>query len=183
MKKYFYILLSIAFLAACGEKKAEKSVVEAVEEVESNDSTLYGVCVNKTDTWFKMVNSVGDTLKVFVNTDDTEDYALVNGGIIYGDRMAVNAVKTDDGFVASKVINITSLLGRWKSIDKDFELTDDGDVVSYLADESNQWNSWKILNGQLLLNRDTFDIVSLNGDSLELENRVGIFVYTRNLKE
>lgn len=36
-----------------------------------------------------------------------------------------------------------------------------------------------MLNGHLLLGRDTFDILTLGGDTLELENSKGIFVYTR----
>ena len=37
----------------------------------------------------------------------------------------------------------------------------------------------KILNGQLLLSQDTFDIYELGADSLYLENRSGIFAYKR----
>ena len=38
---------------------------------------------------------------------------------------------------------------------------------------------WKILNGQLLLNRDTFDITSLGADSLYIENQKGIYTFKR----
>lgn len=41
----------------------------------------------------------------------------------------------------------------------------------------------EILNGQLLLNRDTFDIDQLSADSLYLENHDGIFVYKRVKKD
>ena len=52
-------------------------------------------------------------------------------------------------------------------------------VKSSVKAERNPWTSWKILNGQLLLNRDTFNIGHLGSDSLYLENREGIFVYKR----
>ena len=82
--------------------------------------------------------------------------------------------------VADRIINISSLLGKWSSLDKNFELTDDGEVHSYVAAETSTWTMWRILNGQLLLNRDTFDIVTLGADSLELENRQGIFLFKRS---
>ena len=52
-------------------------------------------------------------------------------------------------------------------------------VNSNVEAESNPWVSWKILNGRLLLNTDTFDIVELGADSLYIENSQGIFVYKR----
>ena len=54
-------------------------------------------------------------------------------------------------------------------------------VSSNVEAESNPWVSWKILNGHLLLNTDTFDIVELGADSLYIENKSGIYVYKRAL--
>ena len=45
--------------------------------------------------------------------------------------------------------------------------------------ETNPWTSWKILNGKLLLNKDTFAIDKLGSDSLMLENTQGIYVFKR----
>ena len=81
--------------------------------------------------------------------------------------------------VAKKVINLTTLQGKWTSLDKNFEILEGGTVKSNVQAEKNPWTSWKILNGQLVLNADTFSIDRLGGDSLYLENRQGIFVYTR----
>ena len=80
---------------------------------------------------------------------------------------------------ARKVINLTTLQGKWTSIDKNFEILEGGEVKSDVEAEKNPWTTWKILNGKLLLNRDTFDIDNLGSDSLYLENKVGIFVYKR----
>ena len=88
---------------------------------------------------------------------------------------------TDGELVAKKVINVTTLLGRWTSIDKDFEIEEGGTVKSAVKAESTPWTYWKIFNGRLVLNKDTFDVAGLGADSLYLENNRGIFVYKRNL--
>lgn len=96
-----------------------------------------------------------------------------------GDRMAVVGTMMDGERVATKVINVTTLLGKWVSIDKNFEIEEGGTVKSNVKAETKSWTSWKIFNGHLLLNTDTFDINSLGADSLYLENKDGIFVYKR----
>lgn len=83
-----------------------------------------------------------------------------------GDKMAVTGHKTADELVADRVINVTSLLGHWTSIDKNFTIEEGGTVHSAVKAETNPWTSWKILNGSLLLNRDTFAIDGLSADSL-----------------
>jgi len=54
-------------------------------------------------------------------------------------------------------------------------------VQSNVTAESNAWTSWKIVNGQLVLNQDTFHVTTLGVDSMSLENRQGIFDYKRQL--
>ena len=76
---------------------------------------------------------------------------------------------------------MTSLTGRWTSIDKNFVIEEGGTVVSSIKAETEPWTNWKIFNGKLLLNKDTFDVVTLGADSLAIENRNGIFVYKRQL--
>ena len=85
----------------------------------------------------------------------------------YGDMMLRSA------------INITSLLGNWTSLDKNFEIKEGGEVTSNLQSEKNVWTSWKIYNGKLLLSRDTFDVIELGADTMSLENKAGIFVFGR----
>jgi hypothetical protein len=104
----------------------------------------------------------------------------VVGGLLAGDHLAVVKGQPIDGEeTAKKVINLTTLQGKWTSIDKNFEIMEGGEVKSNVEAEKDPWTSWKILNGRLLLNRDTFDIDNLGSDSLELENRAGIFLYKR----
>ena len=52
-------------------------------------------------------------------------------------------------------------------------------MKSSVKAEQNPWTEWRVYNGQLLLNRDTFAIDNLGADSLYLENKEGIFVYHR----
>jgi len=179
MKKLLYFALAIIFCAACGQKKENKPLVEQVEE-NISDSTIYGTCGEGTMMHtLELITNMDDTLQILINDEDAEQYTLVEGGMMCGDRMAVTAYKIEDGLVASRIINLTSLLGKWSSIDKTFELTEDGEVKSTVKLETNTWTSWRILNGHLMLNRDTFDIVALGGDSLELENANGIYAFKR----
>ena len=96
-----------------------------------------------------------------------------------GDRLAIVGVQVNGERVAQKVINLTTLLGKWSSLDKNFEIQEGGGVQSFVKAESNPWTTWKILNGKLLLNKDTFSVNTLGADSLYLENNEGIFAYRR----
>ena len=130
----------------------------------------------------ELITTMGDTLTYYIDDEDEEGLTLVAGGLMSGDRMAVTGYKKDDILTAHRVINLTSLLGKWSSIDKSFELTEDGTVQSTVQTESKIWTEWRILNGQLLMNRDTFDIIALSADSLSLENREGVFDFQRQRK-
>lgn len=179
MKNLFYLFAALLVLVSCNQKKTEASL-PAVEETETNDTTLYGVCGEGSMMHtLELITNMQDTLQIRVSADEEDGITRVAGGFMSGDRMAVTAHKGDDGLVADRVVNLTSLLGKWSSLDKNFEITDDGEVKSFVKAESNVWTSWRILNGQLLFNRDTFDIISLGADSLGLENNTGIFFYRR----
>lgn len=179
MKKIFLFVVMAMIIAGCNQKK-QSAVTATDDDSEVNDSTIYGVCGEGTMMHsLELITSMQDTLTILINDEDVPDQTIVAGGLMAGDRMAVTACKTDDGWVAQRILNITSLLGKWTSIDKNFEITDDGEVKSSMKMESKAWTQWRILNGQLLLNRDTFDIVSITADSLEIENHDGIYAYRR----
>lgn len=150
----------------------------ATDEPTVADSTIYGVCGENTAMHtLSLITDAGDTLEYIL--DDTEENPVV-GGLLAGDRLAVvEGPELDGEKTARKVINLTTLLGKWTSLDKNFEIEEGGTVKSYVEAEKNPWTSWKILNGKLVLNRDTFDIDNLGSDSLYLENNKGIFVYKR----
>lgn len=187
MKKLFYITLVMAFavfVAACkgnktGNGGSENDSIDN-DEALAADSTVYGVCGDGTSMHsLELVTDNGDTINYVIQEDEFGQEPVV-GGLLAGDRLAVVGYENSDKeLVANKVINITTLLGKWTSIDKNFEIQEGGSVKSYVQAEQNPWVSWKILNGKLLLNKDTFDIDVLGADSLYLENKEGIFAYKR----
>lgn len=191
MKNYVILFASVLLLALSGcTSKKEKPQAEAEVQEEVADSTIYGVCGDGTSMHsLQLVTDGGDTL-TYTILDAEADFdggetteggivSYVEGGLMVGDKVAVTGQKVDGELIADRVINITSLLGHWTSIDKNFELEEGGTVRSSVKAETNPWTSWKILNGQLLLNRDTFDITSLGADSLYIENSKGIYTFKR----
>jgi len=178
----FVIVLALlsGFMTGCSGRKTP--VVEPASPVATEsepDSTLYGECGEGTAMHtLQLITDVGDTLELSLMGDD-DVAAEIQGGLMTGDKMAVVAKETDGGRMATHVINMTTLLGRWTSIDKNFTIEEGGTVKSNVAAENKPWVSWKIFNGKLILNQDTFRINSLGADSLFLENDKGIYVYKR----
>ncbi len=178
----FIIGFAILLLAGCKDKKAGNLPVVNIDLIEENegDSTVYGECVDAAMNSIAVLTNNGDTISyVFDNGEDGS--ADVQGGMFMGDKMAVIGTENAEENVAQKVINITSLMGRWTSLDKNFEIKDGGVVESNVTAESNPYTSWKIFNGRLILSKDTFDILNLGPDSLYLENDKGIFAYKRQI--
>ena len=167
MKKVCFILtigVVVMMMGCGGQKNADNNAdADSVEVMETPDSTVYGVCGSGTSMHsLELVTDEGDTITYMLDADDAE--MTVKGGMLVGDRMA---------------INITTLLGRWTSIDKNFEIQEGGTVASAVKAESNPWTAWKICNCKLILNRDTFGIEGLGADSLYLENHQGIYAFKR----
>lgn len=184
MKKSFYLILCLAammMVVGCKEKKSSPVINTAdslvVEEGE-RDSTIYGTCGEGTSMHnLQLITNSGDSVNFFI---EDEGSGVVQGGLLSGDRLAVvSTVDANGENIAQKIINLTSLLGKWTSLDKNFEIQEGGNVQNNVKAETNPWTSWKILNGKLLLNKDTFLIDNLGPDSLTLENSVGIFVFKR----
>lgn len=190
MKKHNKTLLA-ALLAmmigwGCTGKKTQQQPTESdtmVVEVSTPDSTVYGVCGEGTSMHaLELVTDEGDTLTYLVDADTEQE--TIKGGLFAGDRMAVVGYKGAEGdMVATCAVNLTTLMGKWTSIDKNFEIQEGGLVESSIKAETRPWTSWKIHNGQLLLNADTFAIERLGADSLCLENGEGIFVFKRQRQQ
>ena len=81
---------------------------------------------------------VTDEGKTLTFTIDEENGSDVQGGMMSGDRMAVTYYKTADENIAHKVINLTTLLGRWTSLDKNFTINEDGSIDSNVPAESSR---------------------------------------------
>lgn len=185
MNKFSLALLFIAavIVTACsGNKKASP----AAEVIDNNDnvpdSTIYGKCGEGTAMHtLELITDKGDS--IVYSMEDAGTNTDVQGGLFVGDRLAVIGIKDADGALfAKKIINLTSLLGKWVSIDKDFEIREGGIVISNVK-EPRPYTDWKILNGHLVISADTFDIYSLGPDSLYLENSKGIYGYKRLTQE
>lgn len=185
---FVFASLMLLVLAGCNSKK-EKPNLQANDVEDVADSTVYGVCGEGTSMHsLELITDTGDTLTYTILDAEADMDGMVTGGglvshveggLMAGDKVAVTGQKVDGELIADKVINVTSLLGHWTSIDKNFEIEEGGTVRSSVKAESNPWTSWKILNGRLLLNRDTFNINSLGSDSLYIENDKGIYTFKR----
>lgn len=177
-------MLLSCLIASCNGNKQKANDNDATTTDTAADSTLYGICGEGTAMHtLQLITLTGDTLNLSLLPDDADDpdadAATVNGGLMCGDHLAVLATTTADGPVATKVINLTSLMGRWTSISRNFVIEEGGVVTSDVKAETHPYTSWKIFNGQLLLGRDTFNIVTLGPDSLAIENHNGIYLYKR----
>lgn len=184
IRKQLYLIPAVAAMltAGCNDKNSngnqdagcDSVIVETVA-----DSSLYGVLGDGTAmSSLQLITDVGDTMELVLASVDS-DMTVVYGGLLAGDRVAVLSHTANGEHIADKVINITSLLGKWTSIDKSFEIREGGIVESSIKAETNPWTQWKLLNGNMVLNADTFQIDLIGPDSLCLENANGIFAYRR----
>lgn len=177
----FLLVATIMGLVGCTNKKAGNTAnMPTLSEETEADSTVYGKCGEGSAMHtLELITDKGDTLVYAINDDDS--CSVVKGGLFAGDRLAVTGYKQEEGLVATQVINITSLLGKWVSLDKTFDLQEGGVVVSNVK-EPKPYTEWKIQNGHLVLSSDTFDIYNLGPDSLYLENAKGIYGYKRSVE-
>ena len=184
----FVAALALMAVGCTDKKEANIPVIKETKAVAQGDETKFGECVNATSHSFQLVQIDGDTLDFIVEEQylSPEDSLVVGdvvcGGLYDGNKMAVMATPGEEGLVVRKAINVTSLMGRWTSLDKNFEIKDGGVVESHVQNESNPYTEWKILNGKLVLSKDTFNILSIGNDSLYLENEKGIYAYKRQVE-
>jgi hypothetical protein len=165
---------------ACKDKTPQERLVAdtmMIDTTEVVDTTLYGRCGDGTAMHtLELITDQGDTLWFGINNDSVLN---VRGGLGAGDRLAVIAGEEYEGERQAQLVgNLTTLLGKWTALDKNFELQEGGVVVSNVT-EPKPLTEWKICNGRLVLSADTFDIYELGADSLYLENADGIYTYKR----
>lgn len=181
MKYLKYMMLAAAIvltIVACKEKKdTNRPVLSIQSESEEVDTTAYGKCFGAAMNSLMLITDSGDTIAYMLETND--ERADVQGGLFEGDKLAILANEVDGTMRATKVINLTTLLGKWTNVAKNFDIKDGGVVESHVSAESKPYTSWKIFNGRLVLSTDTFDVVNLGPDSLYLENKDGIFAFKR----
>ena len=175
---FFSAALATTFAISCGNKTGQNDAEGGdTTATEVTDTTVYGTCGEATSMHsLQLITSNGDTLELAFNLDEDD---VVKGGLLEGDKLAVTMDAFDDENIATGIINLTTLEGKWSSLDRNFEIVDGGEIISTVQSEKNPYTAWRILNGQLVLSRDTFNILTLGADTLELENDRGIFVYKR----
>lgn len=175
-----WLLVCGCCLLGCQENKPQPAgLLDSDILLQETDSTIYGICgEGSTIDAIQLISDLGDTLHIQLPTD--EEFVVL-GGMMAGDRLALTYhQRSDDALQLDCSINLTTLQGRWQSIDRKFELCEGGTVAEEKQSNRRPWTTWKILNGRLLLNADTFSIARLSADSLELETPTEIFLYTKN---
>ena len=182
--KSLILFMCAMIIAGCNDKKKSVPVIKIAGDSTVVDTTVYGKCGDGTAMHtLELVTDKGDT--IVYTLEGTDTCSNVQGGLFVGDRIAVIGERVkglNEDMFAKKVINLTSLLGVWSSLDRKFEIVEGGAVVSDTG-EPKPYTEWKILNGKLILSSDTFDIYTLGPDSLYLENNDGIYGYMRMQKE
>lgn len=165
---------AIALLAIYGCNNKSKQQPTPVMEVKTvaaeTDSMVYGICGEGT-----AMNTVELTLtdgksRSYTLTDgDNSDDVL--GGLNVGDSLAVLSRRSVDGMpMADKVVNITSLMARWVSLDQTLALFEGGKATTKTT-EAEPVTQWRLCNGKLVIGPDTFGIATLGPDSLYLTHK------------
>lgn len=172
-------MLVIVFMLSCNGKNSQNndSVKDTIVS-QVADTALYGVVGEGTTMHvLELLTDGGKTLSFELNTDDESS---VLGGLFAGDRVTLTFIENENGEKnVDRLVNITSLQGKWTSLARNFKIMEDGVVESTGTAETHPYTQWTMSNAQLVLNADTFDVVTLGADSMALENDKGIFVYKR----
>lgn len=174
------ILAAVAAFAVTGcenKKGATPSDKDSVE-VSVQDTAIYGTVGEGTTMHvLELVTEDGKTKTYAISQDSLSD---IQGGIFSGDKVTFTVRPgADSEQEIVKLLNLTSLLGKWTSLDRNFEIKEDGIVTSAVKAESHPYTQWSVANGNLILNADTFNVLLLGPDSMSIENKEGIFVYKR----
>ena len=174
-------VLTAAVLGGCQGNKSKGQTPDIVEDTTAMaDSTVYGVCGDGcTMSTLQLITDKGDTIDCILESPDGGSAVEVQGGIGVGDRVGATLQTDADGnHYALTAINITSLTGKWSSLDNTFQLHADGSVTSSMK-EPKPYTHWSLVNGRLVLSADTFDITVLGHDSLCLKGGQGAVGYRR----
>lgn len=161
MRKSLFIGMMVAgimMLGSCGggSKPQQSMVYEEdstdIEDVVPRDKTIYGLCGPATAmNTLEVLTDSGDTLHLSITT--AQEAGQVFGGLQSGDRLAImaNADKT----VATKVINLNTLLGDWvmpDPLDGSAEVgirIKEGGIAESIEMTNIYYRTWKIFNGNL----------------------------------
>jgi len=179
----FSIFATIAtFVMSCNSKSTMPGAGEldsdSVEVLTVADTAIYGTVDESTTMHMLTINMDDGKQQTFAMNLDSLG-SDIQGGIFAGDKVTLTVTKGEEEMQVVKCVNLSTLLGKWTSLDRNFQIEENGVVKSNLAAESNPYTQWQMVNARIILNADTFDILTLGADSMELENSKGIFIYKR----
>ena len=181
-KSVLLCIMTILVVASCANTTKPNMDIED-DVVEVPDSAIYGTVGDATSMHvLTIVTDNGREMAVAMNQDTIS--SDIQGGLYAGDNICVTTMPdpTDPGRgmkVVAKAVNLTSLLGHWTSLDRNFTMKENGVIEAKNNIESKPYTSWQMRNCQLILNTDTFDILALTPDSLILEGDDGVYAYKR----
>ena len=181
-KSVLLCVLTVLVVISC--TNTTKGSMDLEDEIfEGNDSALYGKGGDATSMHvLTVVSDEGQETAIAMNQDTIP--SDIQGGLYAGDLICVTTMPSAEDpargmKMVRKAVNITSLMGHWTSLDRNFYIKENGVVENKNAVESKPYTSWQMCNCQLILNADTFDIIALTPDSLTLEGKDGVYAYKR----
>ena len=175
-------IMTILVVAACTNTTRPNMDIED-EMVGAPDSAIYGTVGDATSMHvLTIVTDNGREMAVAMNQDTI--HSDIQGGLYAGDNICVTTMPDPSDpkrgmKMVAKAVNLTSLLGHWISLDRNFTIKENGIIEAKNNIESKPYTSWQMRNCQLILNADTFDIIALTPDSLVLEGSDGVYGYKR----
>ncbi len=208
MRKSLFIGVMVAgimMLGSCfGGGSSSQTVVydedsTDIEDIVPRDKTIYGLCGNATAmNTLEVLTDSGDTLHLSLTT--AQEGNQVFGGLQVGDRLAIMA--NPDKTVATKVINLNTLLGDWvmpDPLDGSAEVgirIKEGGVAESIEMTNIIYRTWKIYNGNLEIlsvregggdqeELNLYELLILGGDTLayktigKMRDEEETFEYTR----
>ncbi len=178
MKKLLFAAIAFALVCSCNNKDQKPASIMSEgksTDIVIEDTAIYGNYSDAARQTLELMLA-SDTTKpitIYIPDDSVTTYDdVVFGGIVGGSKFAVIADKDplgDYDYVAKKIINLTTLMGKWVD-------SDNGDTLK-LDDEK----SW-IKNGQIIATGEPMDITFLDVDTLELESKDYLRRYYRSKK-
>ena len=126
----FSIFAAIAtFIMSCNSKSTMPGAGEldsdSVEVSAVADTAIYGTVDESTTMHMLTINMENGKQQTFAMNLDTLG-SDIQGGIFAGDKVTLTATNGEDGMQVVKCVNLSTLLGKWTSLDRNFQIEENG---------------------------------------------------------
>ena len=154
-KSVLLCIMTIFAIVACTNTTRPNMDIED-EMVGVPDSAIYGTVGDATSMHvLTIVTDNGREMAVAMNQDTIP--SDIQGGLYAGDNICVTTMPDPSDpkrgmKVVAKAVNLTSLLGHWISLDRNFTMKENGIIEAKNNIESKPYTSWQMRNCQLILN-------------------------------